>query len=77
MITSSHITVGPGGGFAEVWDVSNLSGSISIPFIGFGHSLSSWGLFTGGSAVPDGGTTAMLLGAALGALGLVRRFFMG
>ena len=24
--------------------------------------------------VPDGGTTAMLLGAALGALGMVRRF---
>ena len=25
--------------------------------------------------VPDGGTTAMLFGAALGALGMVRRFF--
>lgn len=29
---------------------------------------------TGGS-VPDGGTTVMLLGAALGALGMVRRYF--
>jgi hypothetical protein len=28
----------------------------------------------GGSQVPDGGTTVMLLGAALGALGLARRF---
>jgi hypothetical protein len=69
---------GPGGGFAEVWDVGNLSGNISIPFIGFGHGLSGWALFTApGGAVPDGGTTVMLLGAALGALGVVRRFFMG
>ena len=28
----------------------------------------------GGGSVPDGGTTVMLLGAALGALGLVRRY---
>jgi VPDSG-CTERM motif len=28
----------------------------------------------GGASVPDGGTTVMLLGAALGALGLVRRY---
>ena len=31
----------------------------------------------GGSQVPDGGTTVMLLGAALGALGMARRFVMG
>ena len=69
---------GPGGGFAEVWDVGNLSGSISIPSIGLGHGLSGWALFTApGGAVPDGGTTVMLLGAALGALALVRRFLMG
>ena len=62
---------GPGGGFAEVWDVGNLSGSISIPSIG----LSGWALFRAADgAVPDGGTTAMLLGAALGVLGMVRRF---
>jgi hypothetical protein len=30
----------------------------------------------GGGQVPDGGTTVMLLGAALGALGMVRRFLM-
>jgi len=69
---------GPGGGFAEVWDVGNLSVSISIPAIGFGHGLSGWALFTAADgAVPDGGTTAMLLGAALGAVGMARRFFMG
>jgi len=30
----------------------------------------------GGARVPDGGTTVMLLGAALGALGMARRFLM-
>jgi len=69
---------GPGGGFAEVWYLGNLSGSISIPATGFGHGLSGWALFTApGGAVPDGGTTAMLLGAALGVLGVVRRLLMG
>ena len=68
---------GPGGGFAEVWYVGNLSGSISIPATGLGHGLSGWALFTApGGAVPDGGTTVMLLGAALGALGMARRFLM-
>jgi hypothetical protein len=68
---------GPGGGFAEVWYVGNLNGSISIPATGLGHGLSGWALFTApGGAVPDGGTTVMLLGAALGALGVVRRFLM-
>jgi VPDSG-CTERM motif len=66
---------GPGGGFAEVWYVGNLNGSISIPATGLGHGLSGWALFTApGGAVPDGGTTVMLLGAALGALGMARRF---
>ena len=69
---------GPGGGFAEVWYVGNLGGMITIPAMGNGHDLSGWALFTAPSGgVPDGGTTAMLLGAALGALGLVRRFLMG
>ncbi|PYK10539.1 MAG: hypothetical protein DME65_09720 [Verrucomicrobia bacterium] len=68
---------GPGGGFAEVWYVGNLNGSISIPATGLGHGLSGWALFTGpGGAVPDGGTTLMLLGAALSAVGVVRRFLV-
>jgi len=66
---------GPGGGFAEVWYVGNLSGSITIPSTGLGHDLSGWALFTAPSGgVPDGGATAMLLGMALGVLGVVRRF---
>jgi len=69
---------GPGGGFAEVWYVGNLNGSISIPATGLGHGLSGWALFSAPhGAVPDGGTTVMLLGAALSALGVVRRFLMG
>jgi hypothetical protein len=56
---------------AEVWYVGNLSGIITIPATGGGYGLTSWKLFVG---VPDGGATVMLLGAALGALGMVRRF---
>jgi hypothetical protein len=66
---------GPSSGFAEVWYVGNLNGSISIPATGLGHGLSGWALFTApGGAVPDGGATVMLLGAALGVLGVVAGF---
>ncbi len=60
-----------------VWYVGNLSGIVTIPLLGpLGHGLSGWILFGPGSGqgVPDGGTTAMLLGAAFGALGMMRRF---
>ena len=69
---------GPGGGTAEVWFVGDLSGIITIPATGFGgYGLSGWALFAGpGGAVPDGGATVMLLGAALAAIGLARRFLM-
>ncbi len=57
-----------------VWKVAGLTGTITIPANGpLGHGLSGWILFPGGS-VPDGGTTVMLLGAALGTLGMVRRY---
>jgi len=62
---------------SEVWYVGNLSGIITIPATAGGYGLSGWTLFTGqGGQVPDGGTTVMLLGAALGALGMARRFLM-
>jgi len=66
---------GVGSNVAEVWYVGNSRGAITIP----GTGLSGWTLFGPGiaGAVPDGGTTAMLLGAALGMLGVVRRFFIG
>ncbi|MGB9476396.1 MAG: VPDSG-CTERM sorting domain-containing protein [Candidatus Udaeobacter sp.] len=61
---------------SQVWYVGNLSGIITIPLNGpLGHALSGWTLFGPGTpGVPDGGTTVMLLGTALGALGTVRRF---
>jgi VPDSG-CTERM motif len=68
---------GPRGGFAEVWYVGNLSGMITIPGNAFRHGLSGWALFTGRNAgVPDGGSTAMLLGAALGAFAVLRRYIL-
>ena len=65
---------GPQGADA-VWNVQGLTGIVTIPFNAFGHDISHWSLFgPGGGGVPDGGTTVMLLGAALGALGMARRF---
>jgi hypothetical protein len=59
---------------AEVWYVGNLSGIITIPATGGGYGLSLWKLFGPGVGVPDGGATVMLLGVALGALGMARGF---
>ena len=62
---------------SEVWYVGDLSGKITIPATAGGYGLSGWTLFgAGGQGVPDGGTTAMLLGAALSVLGLARRYIM-
>jgi VPDSG-CTERM motif len=56
-----------------IWYIGNLSGDITIPDL---VNLTGWTLFGPGGVpgVPDGGTTVMLLGAALGALGMARRF---
>src|SRR5213596_2596788 len=62
---------------SEVWYVGDLSGKITIPPTAGGYGLSGWTLFgRGGQGVPDGGTTAMLLGAALSVLGMARRYIM-
>jgi hypothetical protein len=59
---------------SQVWFVGDLSGSVTIPLDGpLGHGLSGWELFGPGGQVPDGGSTVLLLGAALSAIGLVRR----
>jgi hypothetical protein len=58
---------------SEVWYVGGLSGDFTIPATFNGHGLSHYTLF-GGGGVPDGGTTVMLLGTALGALGMARRY---
>jgi hypothetical protein len=86
--TSTSIDLGAGGLYtylfakydgpnfgAEVWYVGDLSGIITIPATAGGYGLSGWTLFGPGTpGVPDGGTTVMLLGAALGSLGVARRF---
>jgi hypothetical protein len=69
---------GPNQG-SVVWYVGNLGGDQTIPGDWNGYGLSGWTLFTGGTpptSLPDGGTTAMLLGAAFGVLGMARRFLM-
>jgi VPDSG-CTERM motif len=85
--TSTSINLGAGGLYtylfakydgpnygSEVWYVGDLSGIITIPATAGGYGLSGWTLFGPGvPGVPDGGTTAMLLGAALSALGIARR----
>jgi VPDSG-CTERM motif len=66
---------------AEVWYVGGISGIITIPGFGLAgqnYGLSGWTLFGPGvPQVPDGGATVMLLGAAISALGMARRFLMG
>ena len=59
-----------------VWNISGLTGMLTIPLNGpLGYGLSGWVLFNPtGTGVPDGGSAVMLLGAALGALGMARRF---
>jgi hypothetical protein len=57
-----------------VWYVGNLSGMITIPATWGQYGLSGWTLFGLEGAVPDGGTTVMLLGMAFGALGIARRY---
>lgn len=60
---------------AEVWYVRNLNGIVTIPATAGGFSLTLWKVFSpGGTGVPDGGATVMLLGTALVALGMARRF---
>ena len=61
---------------AQVWYVGDLSGIITIPEIFGQKRLSGWTLFGAGNAgaVPDGGTTVMLLGGALALLGVVQRY---
>lgn len=74
-----HYGKGPGGandgGGLEVWDLNGAS-SFNFPDHGSGPNgkggFSSIRLYDG-NGVPDGGTTVLLLGAALSALGLIRR----
>jgi hypothetical protein len=88
--TSTSINLGAGGLYtylfakydgpnygSEIWYVGDLSGIITIPATAGRYGLSGWTLFGPGvPGVPDGGTTAMLLGTALSMLGIARRYMM-
>lgn len=82
-----HYGKGPGGtghgGSLEFFQVINGETEVTVPGFGnvagpdpFGHGgISSIRVFgTGTPTVPDGGTTLMLLGAALSTLGVTRRY---
>jgi hypothetical protein len=61
---------------SQAWYVGDLTGAIIIPAIG-GESCASWALFgPTPQNVPDGGATVILLGAALTALGMMRRYLL-
>jgi hypothetical protein len=82
--TGTNISLGTGlysylfarySAISYVWYVGNLSGNVQIPLLTGGGLLLGWTLFSvGGQGVPDGGTTVMLLGVAIGVLGMARRF---
>ena len=64
---------------SQVWFLGgvDLDATLNIPTHGpEGQALTGWTLFLPGAAVPDGGATIMLLGGALGALGMARRYLM-
>jgi hypothetical protein len=62
--------------FYGVSDDQTLIGSGTVTFDDPVRNISHISFFgsPGGNGVPDGGTTVMLLGAALGSLGMARRF---
>jgi hypothetical protein len=68
-----------GGSSDEFFSINDeTSGILEGPFSN-GKTLSNFDILVeeGGHGVPDGGTTAMLLGGALTGLGLVRRYLKG
>ena len=65
---------GQGGGYWQVWDLQGYGGviSTSLPLTSSGQRV---GALSSVSYVPDGGSTVMLLGAALSVIALARRKF--
>jgi len=73
-----YLTAHYGNGAQVVWDVLGLTGTFDVMQNGgvAGNGLSGVLGFNGSTTtVPDGGSTIMLLGAALSGLGLVARRF--
>ena len=72
----SFVLTNIGGSWANALSVltANLSGWLAAAHIFVIADQTVLTGFAAGPSVPDGGTTVMLLGAALGALGVVRRY---
>ena len=68
-ITGTGIVSGNG------FDPTSMDWSFTTQSAG-GRTRTTFSFSANGASVPDGGTTVMLLGAALGALGMARRFLM-
>ena len=68
---------GPSGGGSHVWYIATLDGTQTLPanFGGAGTpGISHYSLYNGTTTtVPDGGTTAALLGLSMVGLGMIRR----
>jgi hypothetical protein len=69
LITGTGIVSGNG------FDPTSMDWSFTTQSSG-GHTRTNFSFSANGIAVPDGGTTVMLLGVALGVLGMARRFLM-
>ena len=66
--------VGSNAAGTHVWYVGDLTGVVDIPATFEGNGLSHSTLLTGGgTTVPDGGTTAVLLGLGLVAISFIAR----
>jgi hypothetical protein len=59
-----------------LWNANNQVAAAHIFITLAPGNRSNGAILTGFASVPDGGTTVMLLGVALGGLGLVRRYLM-
>ena len=57
------------------FDPTSMDWSFTTQSAG-GRTRTTFSFSANGASVPDGGTTVMLLGAALGVLGMARRFLM-
>ena len=64
------------GQVAHVWYVGGTSGFVDVPLDATGGGQSHYSLYNPGTTtVPEGGSTLMLLGAGLAAVGALRRRF--
>jgi len=70
-LTAGEVLIANGQG---VFAAAHIFVTLDPPNTANGALATGFGANGGGVPTPDGGTTVMLLGAALGALGMVRRF---